>query len=267
MKDYNKLSDSEKTSLLKKMYEKEKQSFQDIATSLNTYANKVRRDAIKLKIKIRDKSDAQKNALKSGKHCHPTKGKKRDTSVKQKIGMGVLKSWENLSDKELADRKKKAKDNWESLSDDDKANMQQKANNAVRLTSKVGSKLEKFLLQKLLDDGFKVVFHQEQMLLTTKLQIDIFLPTMNVAIEIDGPSHFLPVWGEDALQRNISYDNKKSGLILGKGLALIRIKQLRDFSNSRAILIYSKLKQLLDSIKEKFPDVNNRSFTIEDNDE
>jgi len=249
------------------MYEKEKKSFQDIATSLNTYANKVRRDAIKLKIKIRDKSDAQKNALKRGKHCHPTKGKKRDVNVKQKIGMGVLRSWEKLSDKELASRKKKAKENWDNLSDDDKANMQQRANSAVRLTSKVGSKLEKFLFQKLLDDGFKVTFHQEQMLLTTKLQIDIFLPTMNVAIEIDGPSHFLPVWGEDALQKNISYDNKKSGLILGKGLVLVRIKQLRDFSTSRGTIVYSKLKELLNEIKQKFPDVNNRSFTIEDNDE
>ena len=89
--------------------------------------------------------------------------------------------------------------------------------------------LTRFILDSLLQDGYKVDFHKEQSLLNTKLQIDLFLPSMNTAIEIDGPSHFLPVWGEDALAKNISYDQKKQGLILGKGLALIRIKQTKDF--------------------------------------
>lgn len=115
-----------------------------------------------------------------------------------------------------------------------------------------------------MNDGYKVDFHKEQMLLNTKLQIDLFLPELNVAIEVDGPSHFLPVWGEDALQRNIKYDNKKSGLILGKGLVLIRIKQLSDFSPTRAKLLYEQLIANLLNIKNKFPDINNRLIEIGD---
>jgi very-short-patch-repair endonuclease len=83
------------------------------------------------------------------------------------------------------------------------------------------------------------------------LQIDLFLPQHNIAIEVDGPSHFEPVWGDDALKRNKKYDNKKTGLILGKGLYLIRIKQSKDFSKSRAEITFQELLSAIDSIKNK----------------
>jgi very-short-patch-repair endonuclease len=109
-----------------------------------------------------------------------------------------------------------------------------------------------------------VDFHKEQTLSNTKLQIDIFIPSLNVAIEIDGPSHFLPVWGDDTLQKNIKYDNKKTGLVLGKGCALIRIKQTRDFSNARAEILWEKLSEILSSIKTKFPNPQDRLINIGD---
>jgi very-short-patch-repair endonuclease len=261
---YSNLSDIDKQNIIKDLYLKQKKSFADIADIYNTYANKVRRDAINFKIPIRDKSDAQKNALKTGKHKHPTKGTNRSEEEKNKIGLGVLKAWDSLDDKTLKERKKKSKLAWEKLDQDAKANMVKLANDAVRSTSKVGSKLEKFLLNQLLSDGFKVEFHKEQSLLTTKLQIDLFVPNINTAIEVDGPSHFLPVWGEDALAKNKSYDQKKQGLILGKGLVLIRIKQTKDFSKSRSLLIYNKLKVLLNDIANNFPSADNRTFIIED---
>jgi very-short-patch-repair endonuclease len=83
---------------------------------------------------------------------------------------------------------------------------------------------------------------------------------MNVAIEIDGPSHFLPVWGDDALKRNQKYDQKKTGLLLGKGLSLIRVKQQHDYSNARALLVYNKLKIAIDIIKDN----TNTTIEIED---
>lgn len=251
IKPYNILSDKDKHKILSELYEKERKSFKDIANLLDTYPNKVRRDAIKFKINIRDKSEAQKNALESGKIQHPTKGKRRDETTKFKIGKSVMNCWEKLSESELNSRKEKARDKWESMSDDDKQNMLQKANTAVRKSSKEGSKLEKFILHNLTSDGYKVIFHQEQTLANTKLQIDMVIPNINIAIEVDGPSHFLPVWGDDALQRNQKYDKKKEGLIIGKGLTLIRIKQSKDFSKSRAILAYEKLSKALLDIQNK----------------
>jgi very-short-patch-repair endonuclease len=261
---YNSLSAKDKEKLIKRLYVEEKKSFADIAGIYSTYANKIRRDAVTFKIPIRDKASAQKNALETGKHKHPTKGTNRSETEKAKIGLGVLKAWDNLSDSELQNRKNNSKKLWEKLDEDSKKQIIKSANQAVRTSSKLGSKLEKFLLNKLLQDGFKVDFHKEQTLSNTKLQLDLFLPTMNTVIEVDGPSHFLPVWGEDALAKNISYDQKKEGLILGKGLVLIRIKQTKDFSKTRSELIYKNLKTVIDNIQNKFPSADNRTFSIED---
>ena len=73
--NYEKFSESEKKKLIIREYEQNHKSFQQIAKDHSTYANKVRRDAKKFQIKIRDKSEAQKNALQTGAHIHPTKGK------------------------------------------------------------------------------------------------------------------------------------------------------------------------------------------------
>jgi len=246
MKNYANLSDADKLKIIKELYIAKKLSFADIALQYNTYANRVRRDAKKLNIPIRDKSEAQKNALKTGKHAHPTKGKTRSNHTKHKIGKSVMKAWDELSDNELLQRKQKAKSNWDQLDHEFKENMQHKAIEAVRATSKTGSKLEKFIHSELLSAGYRVDFHKEHSLVNTKLQLDLFVPSINTVIEIDGPSHFAPVWGADSLKKNMSYDKKKEGLITGRGWHLIRIKQLNDFSPTRAQLIFDKLLPILD---------------------
>lgn len=255
---YNELTDSEKKHILSELYINQKLSFGSIASRYKTYANKIRRDAVKFNISIRDKSEAQKNALSTGAHSHPTKGKARSEDIKNKIGSSVMKSWQDISKEELDKRKDKSRQNWQNLDDDIKDNILKLANDAVRIASKTGSKLEKYLLKKLLDDGYKVDFHKEQILSNTRLQIDLFLPTINLAIEVDGPSHFAPVWGDESLKKNIKYDSKKEGLIIGKGWHLIRVKQKKDFSKARSDVIYKSLIEAIESIKKN----NNSSQKI-----
>lgn len=242
---YDNLSDDEKQILINKEYIENKKSFQNIASIYGTYANKIRRDAKRLNITIRNKSEAQANAILTGSHEHPTKGKKRPDQVKHKIGLSVYNNWQNLSEEELDDRKQKAKENWDKKSEDEKQELIQKANKAVRQSSKEGSKLEKYLLKKLISDGHKVEFHKEHILSNTKLQIDLFLPTINLAIEVDGPSHFDNIWGDQSLSRNKTYDSKKEGLLIGKGISILRIKQSYDFSETRAHILYEKIKTSL----------------------
>jgi len=242
---YDTMSEKEKKQTLEKMYVFENKSLAQIATNLNTYPNKIRRDAKKFNIELRNKSEAQKNALNKGTHNHPTKGKKRQQEVKDKIGQSVMKSWENLTEEELFERREQSRLRWLNLSQEQKDNMLKLANEAVRKSSKEGSKLEKFLLSKLLADGYKVNFHQEHILSNSKLQIDIFIPRLNLAIEVDGPSHFEEIWGTEALSRNTKYDQKKEGLLVGKGLKLLRVRQNGDFSKARAERTYIKIKKFL----------------------
>lgn len=259
---YDNLSDHNKKQLLDQKYVKEKQSFASIAEEYGTYANKIRRDAKKLGISIRDKSEAQKSALLTGKHKHPTKGTKRSDIVKNKIGIGVMKNWDQLDDSEKKIRVDQSKQRWNNMTDDEKKLMQHKASAAVREASKHGSKLEKYFLQELLKDGYKVDFHKEQSLSNTKLQLDLFLPTIGLVIEIDGPSHFEPVWGDQALARNKVYDAKKEGLITGKGWYLIRVEQSHDFSNARANVLYQKTRKYIQDIQATKP--SNKLIKIKD---
>lgn len=259
---YNNLSDNEKQNLLYRKYVDEGMSFAEIANEYNTYANKIRRDAIKYNVPIRDKSEAQKNVLNQGKSLHPTKGKKRTQEEKDKIGIGIYKAWNDLDEAERQKRKQKAKNLWENLSEDEKANRLHSAHLAIRQSSKHGSKLEKFLLAELTANGYKVEFHKEQVLSNTKLQIDLYLPKLTTAIEVDGPSHFAPVWGEDTLTKNKKYDQKKTGLILGKGMKLIRIVQKKDFSPTRAKLISERLYEILNAIENNHND--QKTFILED---
>jgi len=257
---YQQMNDTNKQKMIQKLYVEDKLSFGEIADKYQTYPNKIRRDAIRFNIPIRNRSEAQKNVLTEGKAVHPTKGKARTKEEKDKIAHGVYVSWNNLSEDERNKRKLDSKERWENLDDSVKESMLSSAYVAIRKTSVEGSKLEKFLLTQLIDHNYKVEFHKEQILSNTKLQIDIFLPEKNVAIEVDGPSHFRPVWGEDSLTKNQKYDRKKTGLILGKGIKLIRIKQEHDFSKARANLLANKLMTILKTIDSS----KDNLFNIED---
>lgn len=246
MQNYSNLQDEQKLEVIYNLYHIEQKSFQEIADMYDTYPNKIRRDAKQFGIKIRTKSEAQKLALETGKHGHPTKGKTRNKETKQKIGKSVMEYWEQIPAKELERRSTIARQNWEALPEEEKKERFEKANQAVRTSSKTGSKLEKFLHSGLLNNGYRVE-PQKKNILNTNLHIDLFLPELSIAIEVDGPSHFSPVWGENALKRAQRYDQKKNGILIGKGIKVIRVQQKKDFSNSRSEKI---LKKLIKSIEE-----------------
>ena len=244
---YQQLTDDEKRKKIQTLYVQDKLSYAEIAEKFDTYANRIRRDAKKFGIPPRDKSEAQKNVLSMGKSSHPTEGKERTKTEKHKIGLGVYKNWDECSEEERQKRTINSKLRWESLSDNYKQNM---------LTA-----AHKYLLTILIDNGYKPQFHKEEILANTKLQIDIYVPEKNVAIEVDGPSHFAPVWGDKSLNRNTKSDERKTGLILGKGMKLIRIKHEHDFSAARAFLVGEKLIDMLQGIGKS----KDKLFKIEDN--
>jgi hypothetical protein len=83
----------------KREYVDAMRSMHDIAKEHNTYVNKIRREIMSYNYAIRDKSEAQKAALKSGRHKHPTKGTERSLEVKQKIAASVSEYRQNAKTK------------------------------------------------------------------------------------------------------------------------------------------------------------------------
>ena len=94
------------------------------------------------------------------------------------------------------------------------------------------------------------------------LQVDLYLPQYSAAIEVDGPSHFKPVWGQDNLDKNIKADQQKTGLILQSNLVMIRIKQNQSLTQRYMRNTLKKLLTLLNNIKQHYPKENERYFEI-----
>ena len=246
------------------LYTKENKSTYDIAIEFNTYPNKIRRLLIKNGVELKDKSEAQKNAIQTGKSTHPTMGKKRSQEEKLKISRSIKNYWSDMDDQTYDSKVKQAKKRWENMPDADKNKMLDAAIKAIQIAGKEGSKLEKYLYKELTNAGYRVDFHKKYLIQNENLEIDMYLPDLKTIIEVDGPSHFLPIWGEEKLQKQIKADNNKSGLILSKGLIIIRIKNLSD---SVCLADREKLRldllKTLGTIEDAFPPKSKRYIEIE----
>jgi very-short-patch-repair endonuclease len=138
------------------------------------------------------------------------------------------------------------------------------AGDAVRAAAKEGSKMEKFLYEALTNAGFVIEYHVEGRVPNVRLEIDLFAPELGVAIEIDGPSHFLPIWGEESLKKNIDADMNKTGLLLAAGFVIIRIKQLSNTVSKKGQrdILESLIKEL-NGISHQFPEEGKRLIELE----
>ncbi len=245
------------------MYNDQSKSTYEIAKSLDTYPNKIRRTLIKHGYKLKDKSQAQKNALKSGRCAHPTAGKKRTQDEKLRISEGMETHWEKMTEEQRQDRVNQAKERWKKMDASQKEKMCRLATDAIRKAGKEGSKLEKFVMDKLIESGYTVDFHNKTLIPNEKLEIDLYIPALKTIIEVDGPSHFLPIWGEEKLQKQIKADLQKSGRILSRGLAIIRVKAIANASLKKKENLISNIVSTLKSIEKKFPPKTKRFIEVE----
>ena len=89
------------------------------------------------------------------------------------------------------------------------------------------------------------------------------LPELNIAIEVDGPSHNRKIWTQEQFEKRQKADNQKTALVLSKGLALIRIQQKRNLTRKFKNDISEKLLKIVDNIRAEFPEEQeHRNFLI-----
>lgn len=245
------------------MYDEGK-SIRDIANIFNTYPNKIARQLKKAGKELRSKEDAAKMAVENGKIKPPMLGKKRTEAEKAHIGAARAKKWADMSEDELESFKKGARERWDAQSPEEKRHRQQRAGEALKRASVEGSKAEKYLYEHLTKLGYNVIMHKTGLVPGEKYEIDLYLPDLITAIEIDGPQHFLPLFGEDNLQRTIRYDAVKNGVLISKGFCVIRVKYLvkhSSVSNNGRLL--QLVKSELTKIEAKFPDKEHRLIEVE----
>ena len=264
LKTFEALPEAKQIATLKDLYCVKNMSWEQIATDMGTYANKVRRLATKLGIKSKTQSEAQVNSLKTGRREHPTAGKERSDATKIKISNSQAKVWDELSQTERDKRSETTRQQYLGMTPNQKQNFLRKAAEGLRRASKEGSKLEKHLFEELKALGWHVQMHREQSFVNERLHIDLFVPALNLSIEVDGPAHFDPIWGQKTLMQKQKSDTQKNGLILGAGGCLIRIKHSKEASDKKKRDIVEAVQNILESVKTKYPSKNNRYFEIEE---
>lgn len=243
IEDYMILPNDKKKEYLEELLELE--SVASLAEKMGTYTNRIRRDAKSLGIKPKNRSEIRKMLLNANKVKSPTEGRQRSKTEKIKIGKARSKAWTSEAKKEMS---KISKEKWEAKSDQEKEEFLESSRAAIREALANGSKLEKLIYDFLIDNGHNAERQRKFLIERDKMSIDIFLNDDGIAIEIDGPSHQLPIWGEDKLARTKEIDNRKDNLLLGAGFRIIRIK----FNKTTYLHDHEFIKaELLKRIKSK----------------
>ena len=239
---------------LRTAYLLEEKSTCEIANELGESTGHVRNALIKHGIPIRSRSVAQKLAFYQGKSVHPTRGRHRPREERDRIAKKLADNWANATPEEKQARSEVTKKQWEERSEFDRRQIQRECAKGIRKAALYGSKLERYLLGRLKADGFPAQFHRSVVVGAESMHVDIYLPDRKLAIEVDGPSHFLPIYGEAKLAKSMAADQKKDGLLISTGHRIIRIRQehsnLTDFARGE---LYAQLLPLVRSVSEDGP--------------
>lgn len=103
-----------------------------------------------------------------------------------------------------------------------------KYTNTHRKTGNKVSKLELFLQTNLL--GYIFVYNDRK--LCEGLELDIYIPELKLAFEINGIFHYKPIYGQDKLDKTQQKDKEKLDICNKK---LVRLIVLKDESNKFSI--------------------------------
>ena len=223
IKDYMSLPRNERAEYLEAQLKET--SITALAEKMGTYPNRIRRDAKNLGVEIRDRSETRKMLLDTNQAKSPTEGKSRTYDERIRIAKTRSKAWTEEAKKKMVEV---SRENWNKKSDRAKEEFFQKSKEGIKLALAYGSKLEKSIYDFLIDEGYNAERQRRFLIEREKMSIDIFLNDLGIAIEIDGPSHHLPVWGEAKLQRTKVIDNRKDGLLINEGIKILRIRFAKE---------------------------------------
>ena len=210
----------------RRFYQEGGLSMRALAAKLNVPLATLSRFMKKHGITSRDKAEAQKNYLKD--HEHQMQGKKHSADTKQKISKGLGEFWDKLTEDDKEELKKKIgsawRRKWQTMSDTDRRTMMESLSTKAKEQQGQGSRLERFVAEELRKRGYTVEERSVNYTTGKQFEVDIALPKERIAIEIDGPTHFLPIHGEDHLKQQQERDARKDELVTGSGMNMLRIR-------------------------------------------
>jgi len=120
-------------------------------------------------------------------------------------------------------------------------------NNAHKTSGTRRSKLEVWLEDqlKILYPELGIIYNGKE---TISSELDIYLPSLNLAFELNGIFHYEPIYGPDKLNKIQNNDNRKFQACLEKNISLVIIdsSMMKKFKLDKAQKYLSIIKNIID---------------------
>jgi endogenous inhibitor of DNA gyrase (YacG/DUF329 family) len=124
-------------------------------------------------------------------------------------------------------------------------NIDLNSNPAFRPKKAGRSKLEKELEMLLKTTYPNLQFTCNDRIVCSGIELDFYFSDLNLAIEINGPFHYEPIFGQKAYEFTKNNDYKKRAICEKKGVELIIIPAVGNHTQKKLSLIMDGLKEVI----------------------
>lgn len=191
---------------------------------------------------MRNSQTAAKVAVRKGRLKCPTKGRERTPEEKENISQGISKFLDEMTEEEREAYRKAIADaqhkRWENMSEKEKSELAKKMKDGINNRIQTGiSHIQKAIHEELKDRGLGSVLCYK-LDAYTNLEIDICIMDKKLgsfAIEVDGITHYKPVYGEDTLKGIQESDKRKNAKLVGEGYKVLRLKTEGENTSRRIV--------------------------------
>lgn len=123
------------------------------------------------------------------------------------------------------------------------------------------SKLEKYVEKRLIEElDLNILYNKNSI----GYELDIHIPELNLAIELNGITHYKPIYGEKALHRRQEIDRLKAAECIKQNISLIVINVSNDKSNKSTLeKRYNNIKALILNRIKLYKYFSNQPIAIE----
>ena len=202
-------------------------------------------------IKKRSKSEAQKNYIKRT-GTHQRSGTKHTDETREQISDAMRAVYDGPEGDEIREKiSQQRQEEWAQMSAAERAEILEtlKSSSRAKAMSGEGSNFENYLAEKLEEHGYVVEVRTKNYTPGQKFHVDIALPKEKIIIEVDGPTHWSPIYGDNELAKVQEKDKLKDNTLTAVGWNVLRVQ---DGSGSTTRARFVRVLEQVEFISKKY---------------